>query len=88
MPHLRAKTVPRVIAKWAANWPLWVKVTSPGVQPASRLYPNSGHGLAPRKLTLCANNGSHWFGVAGSDAGELTRKGGSGGINHQPFRLG
>jgi hypothetical protein len=24
------------------------------VQPASRLYPNSGHGLVPRKLTLCA----------------------------------
>jgi len=35
-----------------------------------------------------ANFGSHWFGVAGSDAGELTLKGGSGGINHQPFRLG
>src|SRR3954447_1940621 len=37
---------------------------------------------------LWANNGSHWSGVAGSDAGELTLKAGSGGINHQPFRLG
>jgi hypothetical protein len=38
---------------------LWVKVRSPGAQPASRLTSNSGHGLPPRKLTLCAKTGSY-----------------------------
>jgi hypothetical protein len=36
----------------------WVKLKSPGVRPAGRLYPNSGHGVAPRKLTLCAKRGT------------------------------
>jgi hypothetical protein len=37
---------------------LWVESRSPSVRQAGLLYPNSGHGLTPRKLTLCAKSGS------------------------------